>query len=211
MEALIVIILFQYISGMATGGQASNVSYSSVSQSSDGGVCATGSGLPSSGMWRHTTARTGPRRERAIRFRDAWVEEWFKHATSMKAKRIVPLNRLELILHLKKYQEKSSIKCSNMLQDYDLSSRDASAAERKNIASDARTTWRMDINREISTSRNVYLTWIHIATIKICKLLDFRSRNHINEQFKMPCEYTYTYIQSLLWAVEEKFIKTNVG
>ncbi|KAL6262526.1 hypothetical protein P5V15_005321 [Pogonomyrmex californicus] len=36
----------QYISGMAAGGQASNVSYSSVSQSSDGGICATGSGLP---------------------------------------------------------------------------------------------------------------------------------------------------------------------
>jgi len=49
-KILIVIILFQYISGMATGGQASNVSYSSVSQSSDGGICAIGSGLPSSGM-----------------------------------------------------------------------------------------------------------------------------------------------------------------
>ena len=35
---------------MATGGQASNVSYSSVSQSSDGGICVPGSGLPSSGM-----------------------------------------------------------------------------------------------------------------------------------------------------------------
>ncbi|KYN40824.1 hypothetical protein ALC56_04714 [Trachymyrmex septentrionalis] len=33
---------------MATGGQASNVSYSSVSQSSDGGICVPGSGLPSS-------------------------------------------------------------------------------------------------------------------------------------------------------------------
>lgn len=44
-------ILFQYISGMATGGQASNVSYSSVSQSSDGGICATtGSGPSSGGM-----------------------------------------------------------------------------------------------------------------------------------------------------------------
>lgn len=35
---------------MATGGQASNVSYSSVSQSSDGGICATGSGPSSGGM-----------------------------------------------------------------------------------------------------------------------------------------------------------------
>ncbi|KAG5313404.1 DOPR2 protein, partial [Acromyrmex insinuator] len=41
---------FSYISGMATGGQASNVSYSSVSQSSDGGICVPGSGQPSSGM-----------------------------------------------------------------------------------------------------------------------------------------------------------------
>lgn len=72
-ETMIEIILFQYISGMATGGQASNVSYSSVSQSSDGGIYATGSGPSSGGMWRHTSARSGPRRERAIRFRDAWL------------------------------------------------------------------------------------------------------------------------------------------
>ncbi|KAG7190605.1 hypothetical protein KM043_006692 [Ampulex compressa] len=41
---------FEYVSGMGAGGQASSVSYSSVSQSSDGGVCGTGSGPVSGGM-----------------------------------------------------------------------------------------------------------------------------------------------------------------
>lgn len=150
-KTIIVIILFQYISGMATGGQASNVSYSSVSQSSDGGICATGSGLPSSGMWRHTSARTGPRRERAIRFRDAWVE-------ARDSKNSLPKNsknrfvRLELIAP-DKYQEKSPIKCSNVLQDYDLSLQNAPVTEKKNTVSNARTTWRININREISRKR----------------------------------------------------------
>lgn len=35
---------------MGTGGQASNVSYSSVSQSSDGGVYTAGSGPPIAGI-----------------------------------------------------------------------------------------------------------------------------------------------------------------
>ncbi|KAF7383747.1 hypothetical protein HZH68_014504 [Vespula germanica] len=37
------------VSGMGTSGQTSSVSYSSVSQSSDGGVCMSGSGLPNTG------------------------------------------------------------------------------------------------------------------------------------------------------------------
>ncbi|KAI4485574.1 hypothetical protein M0802_012711 [Mischocyttarus mexicanus] len=36
----------QYVSGMGTSGQTSSVSYSSVSQSSDGGACLSGTGLP---------------------------------------------------------------------------------------------------------------------------------------------------------------------
>ncbi|XP_035739714.1 dopamine receptor 2-like [Vespa mandarinia] len=39
----------QYVSGMGTSGQTSSVSYSSVSQSSDGGACVSGSGLPNTG------------------------------------------------------------------------------------------------------------------------------------------------------------------
>ncbi|KAI4476516.1 hypothetical protein M0802_014860 [Mischocyttarus mexicanus] len=35
-----------YVSGMGTSGQTSSVSYSSVSQSSDGGACLSGTGLP---------------------------------------------------------------------------------------------------------------------------------------------------------------------
>lgn len=49
-KTIIAINLFQYISGMGTGGQASNVSYSSVSQSSDGGICLTGNGPSGGGM-----------------------------------------------------------------------------------------------------------------------------------------------------------------
>lgn len=133
-KTLIVIILFQYISGMATGGQASNVSYSSVSQSSDGGICAPGSGLPSSGMWRHTTARTGPRRERAIRFRDAWVNQtWSEKLTFKKTERIVPcdLNSSRLKNIKRNHLEYSAPMCSKTTiyhhQD---------AVERKNIVSD---------------------------------------------------------------------------
>lgn len=141
-RALIVNFWFQYISGMAAGGQASNVSYSSVSQSSDGGICATGSALPSSGMWRHTSARTGPRRERAIRFRDAipWVDASFERFASTKE-----LKESFRATWTHRTLKSIAIKCSEMLQDYYhyLSPRDATgfrSRDEKRLASDARTT-----------------------------------------------------------------------
>lgn len=177
---LIVIILFQYITGMATGGQASNVSYSSVSQSSDGGICATGSALPSSGMWRHTPARAGPRRERAIRFRDAWVEasdsnKWLPR----KLKESLRATHLAWKI-LREIFNKVLQRASRLIKE----TRDAlgyPAEEGKTFRAtqELHEYIYMDIAKYL---RSVYLTWIHIATIKISRWITLTTK-------LMFCEY----------------------
>jgi len=165
----IVIILFQYISGMATGGQASNVSYSSVSQSSDGGICAIGSGLPSSSMWRHTSARTGPRRERAIRFRDAWVDQArssvIRTIGFQRTKRIVPCDLNSSLLKIsRKNISNKVLQCAQRLRF--ITTRPLLAAERKNIVSDATTILRMNIDREIS-KKHVLMDFVTVLVSRL--------------------------------------------
>lgn len=156
-------ILFQYISGMATGGQASNVSYSSVSQSSDGGICATGSGPSSGGMWRHTSARPGPRRERAIRFRDAWLVTWSRlRRIDLQETRRIFLRNL-ILLRLKNVTRTCFEKVLWTVQF--IATRRLCEMKNRNVlwVDGIETAWRVNIDREISEAAkhvlNTYWTF----------------------------------------------------